>query len=132
MLGVVGLLAGALVVFAFYTTRGAAESADRFLRTLAAQHYAQAYRLCAQEMKYQQSEDTFTKNAKRFGLDRFKSVQWRSREFVGGLAMLTGSMTTQSNETIDLQISLGKEKRVWKVRSIEIEPNGPVQPNPGS
>ena len=111
-----------LVLFVFYLTSGAVESADQFLATLARGDSKAAYLQTSSTFRTAQSEPDFEAVIGALGLKEFQSAFWNSRAVENNLATVEGSIQLRSGGTTRLTIKLIKEDGQWKILSLE----GPI------
>ena len=125
-IGVGGLaaVAGIAVAIVLALTAGAASAADAFLSQVGQARYEEAYRSTAPQFQTQTSLETFRSTMQRFGLDKYQSASWNSREISGGQTQLEGTLKTRDGRTIRAKVLLVKEGDVWKVYGMDLRAGG--------
>ena len=125
-IGVGGLaaLAGITIAVVFALTASAASAADAFLAQVGQARYEEAYRSTAPQFQTDTSLDTFRSKVERFGLDKYQSVSWNSREIGGGKTRLEGTVRTRDGRTVRVKVWLVKEGDVWKVYGMHMLAGG--------
>ena len=74
-------------------TEPAAEAANSFLDHVGNGRIEQAYKEAAPLFRQRQALSAFRIAAQRFGMDKFKSASWSSREISGNRTLLKGTIT---------------------------------------
>jgi len=117
------LVGGACVVVAvvlfnlliFATTGPAAEAANAFLDHVGNGRIEQAYKEAAPLFRQRQALSAFRVAAQRFGMDKFKSASWSSREISGDRTLLKGTITLRDGSRLPAHIGLVKIGDAWRV-----------------
>ncbi len=114
---VVFLSVGPLV---FYLTQAPVNEAERFLTLLAHGNMQDAYESSAFVVRQQMSEEDFTGEMLRLGLQDNASASWSSRSISNGVAQLSGQVSTKQRAVIPLEIVLIKEAGEWRVAQVRL------------
>jgi hypothetical protein len=116
-IGVGGLVvvAGAIVVLVFWLTGGAVDAAEAFLTLVGKGQYEEAYRSAAPQFRSNQDLGTFLATMQRYGLDKYESASWSSREITNGRATLEGTIRTSGGGRVPASVILVKSDGAWLV-----------------
>lgn len=123
-IGGVVALAGIAVAAVFMLTAGVAGAADDFFAQVGQGRYDEAYRATAPQFQAQTKLETFRTTMQRFGLDKYQSASWTSREMSGGQTKLEGTLKTRDGSNVVASVTLVKVDDVWKVYYIQLRPAG--------
>jgi hypothetical protein len=115
VLGGVGVLAGLIIVLVFSLTGGAVDAAEAFLRLVGQGKYEEAYRSAAPQFRTSQDLGAFRATMQRYGLDKYESASWSSREITNGRATLEGTVRTSGGGRVPTSVVLVKSEGAWLV-----------------
>ncbi|MBT4879795.1 MAG: hypothetical protein HOI80_02630 [Alphaproteobacteria bacterium] len=107
----------------FYRT-AVEESADRFFTAIKTKNYPFAYEFLAQVFQRKTSEESFLNFLETSGLTDIQETSWLSDTATGSLAKIEGSVVTNTQEVIPVQLVLIKENGVWKIYSLRKDLSG--------
>jgi len=122
--GAVAILAAAIVMLVFSLTSGAVDAAEAFLTHIGGGRYEEAYRSAAPQFRANQDLAAFRAAAQRYGLDKYESASWNSREINDGRATLEGTIRTQGGGRVPAAIVLVKSDGNWLVYSLRFTEAG--------
>lgn len=117
-IAVVVALVAAIFAFVWSATSAPADAANAFLAHVGNGRYEQAYRSAAPQFRAQHSLATFSAAMKRYGVDKFASAAWSSREISAGRATLSGTITVRGDQRIPATVVLVGANEVWRVYSL--------------
>lgn len=123
-IGSVVALAGVAVAAVFMLTAGVASAADELLAQVGQGRYEEAHRSTAPQFQAQTKLEAFRAAMQRFGLDKFQSASWNSREITNGVAKLEGTIKTRDGGSVVATITLVKVGDAWKVYHMQLRPAG--------
>jgi hypothetical protein len=123
-LGGVAVLAGVIVALVFTLTAGAAGAADEFLALVGRGRYEEAYRSTAPQFQAQTSLETFRATMQRYGVDKYQSASWSSREISGGRATLEGTIKTRDGGSVAVKAILVETGGQWKMYGLNLRAAG--------
>lgn len=126
LIGGAGVIAivGVLIWVIFAATNPAAKAADTFLDHVGNGRIEQAYKDAAPLFRQRQGLDAFRLAVKRFGLDRFASSSWTSREISGNRVLLKGSVTLRDGVKFPAEVGLLKFEKIWRVYGMTFPTGG--------
>jgi hypothetical protein len=121
-IGIGGFFALFAVIFLaiWFLTSGGADAANTFLSHVGNGRYEAAYRATAPQFRAQHSVKSFRATMRRYGLDRYKSATWNSREITDGQITLTGTILTREGQRIPATIILIESQDKWMVYSLRL------------
>jgi hypothetical protein len=122
--GAVGILVGAILVLVFALTGGAVDAAEAFLTHVGNGRYEEAYRSAAPQFRSNQDLAAFRAVAQRYGLDKYESASWNSREINDGRATLEGAIRTKGGGRVPATVVLVKSDGNWLVYSLRFTEAG--------
>jgi hypothetical protein len=122
--GGVAVLAAAIIALVFALTAGAARATDEFLALVGEGRYEEAYRSTAPQFQAQTSLDNFRATMQRFGLDKYQSASWSSREISGARGQVEGTIKTRNGGSVLATVTLIKVGDTWKVYGLQLRPAG--------
>jgi hypothetical protein len=106
---------GILVWAIFAATNPAADAANAFLDHVGKGRIEQAYKEAAPLFRERQALSAFRIAVRRFGMDKFKSASWNSREISGERVLLKGTIELQDGTKLPAHIGLVKTAGTWRV-----------------
>ncbi|HUT50283.1 MAG TPA: hypothetical protein VM325_13155 [Alphaproteobacteria bacterium] len=113
--GGVIVVVGLLIWLIFAATEPAAEAANKFLDHVGNGRIEQAYKETAPLFRQRQALSAFRIAVRRFGMDRYKSASWNSREITGTRTLLKGTITLRDGARLPAHIGLVKIGDAWRV-----------------
>lgn len=122
--GALAALVMVIVVVVFTVTSGATDSTNAFLALVGKGRYEAAYEATAPQFRAQQDFASFRRTMARFGLDKYKSASWPSREISGGLTTLKGTIETRDGGKIPASVILVEVNEKWRVYSMSMRRAG--------
>jgi hypothetical protein len=117
---VIGLIVGGV----FLLTNPAAKAADKFLDLVGHGQMEQAYNEAAPLFRQRQALGAFRIAARRFGMDRYKSASWNSREIKGDRTILKGTIELRDGSKLPAQVGLVKIGDTWRVYGMTFPAGG--------
>jgi hypothetical protein len=115
----------------FYFTSGIVETADSFLKAVKERDIAKARSYLAEEFKASMDEKALTDFLSRGAILNFKESNWSNRHISGGRGELKGSVTTETNGVVPINMMFVKENGKWKIYAIQ-KPTAGLQPDASS
>jgi len=108
------------IVLPFYFTQPAVRSANMFFEDIAAGQVEKAYNEATPGFRELGPLDEFEQfiNENSY-MKRYAESSFSSRSFSGGIATLTGKITTQEGEKYPVEVDLQKIDGVWRVDGFE-------------
>ncbi len=107
------------LVIALYLTARIENSANEFFSAIKSKEYERAYGFLSNDFRAATSQEEFIAFLNRNALLAYKSASWPNRSVSGDKAELNGTVTTESDRTILIRLSLVKEQGEWKIYSIQ-------------
>ncbi len=110
-----------IVVFSIvmYATSGMSDTANEFFIYVKSKHYDDAYNMLSEDFKKSTSKEIFENFLKNSALTDYKSVSWNERSIDGSTGTLSGTVHTESGDSIPITIKFIKTKDdKWKIYSI--------------
>jgi len=123
-LGGVGVLVGLILVLVFSLTGGAVDAAEAFLSLVGKGQYEEAYRSAAPQFRTSQDLGSFRTTMQRYGLDKYESASWSSREVTNGRATLEGTIRTSGGGRVPASVVLVKSEGAWLVYGLRFRGAG--------
>jgi len=119
-IGILGFFAffAAIFLLVWSLTAGAADSTNTFLSHVGQGRYEAAYRAAAPQLRNQHSLQSFRAAMRYYGLHRFKSATWSSREISDGRVTLTGTIRTHDGQQFPATVILVETGEKWTVYSL--------------
>lgn len=118
---VVALVIGAI----FLATDPAVDAANTFLNHVGNGRVEQAYKEAAPAFRQRQTLDGFRTAVQRYGMDRYASASWPSREIGGNQALLKGTITLRGGGSLAANVGLVKLDGSWRVYGMTFPPKVP-------
>ncbi len=122
--GAAGVLAAGIVVLVFSLTSGAVDAAEAFLALVGQGKYEEAYRSAAPQFRSSQDLGAFRATMQRYGLDKYDSASWSSREITNGRATLEGTVRTTGGGRVPTSVILVKSDGTWLVYGMRFRAAG--------
>jgi hypothetical protein len=123
---------GLVIAAIFIATNPAADAANAFLDHVGNGRIEQAYKEAAPLFRQRQSLEAFRLAARRFGIDRYASASWTSREISGNRTILKGTITLRGGTDFPAEVGLLKVSGTWRVYGMTFPSGGmaagPVPP----
>ncbi|MDH3233144.1 MAG: hypothetical protein OEQ29_06430 [Alphaproteobacteria bacterium] len=113
--GGVVVVVGLAIWLIFAATEPAAEAANTFLDHVGNGRIEQAYKEAAPLFRQRQALSAFRIAVQRFGIDKYSSANWSSREITGKSTILKGTITLQGGAQIPAEVGLVKIAGTWRV-----------------
>jgi hypothetical protein len=126
LIGVAGVIVaiGVAIGAIFLVTSPAAEAANKFLDHVGHNRIEQAYKEAAPLFRQRQSLGAFRLAAKRFGIDRYASASWNSRETTGRRTILKGTIKLRGGQEFPAEVGLLKVGDTWRVYGMTFPSGG--------
>src|SRR6185503_12510232 len=122
--GGVGVLAAAIVALVFVLTSGAVDAAGAFFALVGQGKYDEAYRSAAPQFRTSQELGAFRATMQRYGIDKYESASWSSREIADGRATLEGTVRTSGGGRVPTSVILVKSDGAWRVYGMRFRAAG--------
>ena len=126
-LGIVLVVAGAIIFVAFRLTGGLTRPTDEFFTLIRDGRAKDAYLSASREFQASASEDAFSTFLKESTIAGYESASWSSRSVSNNIGELEGSIKTGAGGVIPIKIKLVKEDGRWKIHAIEKTAAGLVE-----
>jgi hypothetical protein len=119
-LGLIAVISAVIFLGIWSLTSGGADAANAFLSHVGNGQYEAAYRATAPQFRAQHSVKSFRTTMRRYGLDRYKSATWNSREITDGKVTLAGTILTREGNRIPATIIVIENRDKWMVYSLRL------------
>jgi len=126
LIGVAGLMVvvGVVVWLIFAATGPAAEAANTFLEHVGNGRVEQAYKEAAPLFRQRQGLAAFRVAVRHFGIDKYASASWNSREIKGNRTILKGTITLRGGASLPAEVGLSKIGDTWRVYGMTFPSGG--------
>ena len=126
LVGIAGAIVaiGVLIWAIFAATNPAADAANAFLDHVGNGRIEQAYKEAAPLFRQRQALSAFRIAARRYGMDKYKSASWSSREINGDRALLKGTIELKDGSSLPAHIGLVKSGGAWRVYGMTFPAGG--------
>jgi hypothetical protein len=115
---------GLVIAVVFIATNPAAEAANTFLDHVGNGRIERAYKEAAPLFRQRQALSAFRIAVRRFGMDKFKSASWTSREISGDRVLLKGTIELRDGTKLPAHIGLVKTAGTWRVYGMTFPAGG--------
>jgi hypothetical protein len=119
-------LVGGIFVLVWTLTAGAVDTTNTFLSHVGNGRYEAAYSAAAPQFRAQHSLESFRAAMQRFGLHRYKSASWSSRQFSNGRVTLDGTIQTRDGQQFSATVVVVQSQNKWMVYSLQIGTPGVI------